>query len=333
MEKYTIGANPGRQPGAHQVVEELGKKPPKQKKKWSKDAIKKQVLAQSMALPGVIMMIVFTVFPIYGIYVAFSRFNIFRPVFEAEFVGLHFFRMAFNHPNFWQALTNTIAINGLRIMIAFPLTIMVAIMINDLTNIRFKKLVQTVSYLPFFISWIVVGGMMIQWLSSDGLFNSVLMGIGLTSEPILFLAEPGNYWAIAVISQIWHGLGWGTILYLAAMTAIDPTLYEAAKIDGATKIQQIRHITIPGMRHIIAINLVLTVAGLLGSNLDQTLILRNPRNFTRADVLGSFVFDTALGGGMWSLAAAVGLVISLVSFVLVIVTNIASKKIGDADIF
>ena len=333
MEKYTVGANPGRQPGAQQVVEELGKKPQLPKKKWTKDAMKKQFLAQSMALPGVIMMIVFTVFPIYGIYVAFSRFNIFRPVFEAEFVGLHFFRMAFNHPNFRQALINTVGMNTIRIMVAFPLTIIVAIMVNDLTNIRFKKIMQTVSYLPFFISWIVIGGMMIQWLSSNGLLNNILMGIGIINEPILFLADPSNYWAIAIISDIWRNLGWGTILYLAAMTSIDPTLYEAAKIDGAKKLQQIRHITIPGMRHIIAINLVLTVAGLLGSNLDQTLILRNPRNFPRADVLGSFVFDTALGGGMWSLAAAVGLVISLVSFVLVIVTNIASKKIGDADIF
>lgn len=331
MENERIYKHPGA--GQALVAPTDDKNHRKVKKKWTKDAIKKQVLAQSMALPGVIMMIVFTIFPIYGIYVAFSRFNIFRPVFEAEFVGLHFFRMAFNNPNFRQALINTVGMNTIRILIAFPLTIIVAIMINDLTNIRFKKIVQTISYLPFFISWIVIGGMMIQWLSSAGLLNNILMGIGLTREPIQFLAEPSNYWAIAIISDIWRNLGWGTILYLAAMTAIDPTLYEAAKIDGAKKLQQIRYITIPGMRHIIAINLVLTVAGLLGSNLDQTLILRNPRNFPRADVLGSFVFDTALGGGMWSLAAAVGLVISIVSFVLVIVTNIASKKIGDADIF
>ena len=333
MQKNTVGARPEKHPGAHLVVDELGKLGKKPKKKWSKDAIKKQVMAQSMALPGVIMMIVFTIFPIYGIYVAFSRFSMFHPVLSAEFVGLHFFRMAFNHPMFMPALINTVGMNVIRILIAFPLTIIVAIMVNELTNMRFKKIMQTVSYLPFFISWIVIGGMMIEWMGSLGLFNNVLMGIGLISEPIGFLTTPEYYWAVAIISDIWRNLGWGTILYLAAMTSIDPTLYEAAKIDGARKLQQIRHITIPGMRHIIAINLVLTVAGLLGSNLDQTLILQNPRNFVRSDVLGSFVFRTGIGQGNFSIAAAIGLVISLVSFVLVIVTNIASKKIGDADIF
>jgi len=325
-----------KQPGASQTVVEPhkgGKKAPKRKKRWTREAIKKQMMSQSMALPGVIMMIVFTIFPIYGIYVAFSRFSIFHPVLSAEFVGLHFFRMAFNHPMFMPALINTIGMNVIRIAVAFPLTIVVAIMVNELTNLRFKKIMQTVSYLPFFISWIVIGGMMIEWMGSFGLFNNILMGLNIISEPILFLPTPEYYWAIAIISDIWRNLGWGTILYLAAMTSIDPTLYEAAKIDGARKLQQIRHITIPGMRHIIAINLVLTVAGLLGSNLDQTLILQNPRNFPRSDVLGSFVFRTGIGQGNFSIAAAVGLVISLVSFVLVIVTNIASKKIGDADIF
>lgn len=305
----------------------------KEKKRVSKDKLKKQMLSQSMALPGVIFMIVFTVFPIYGLYVAFSDFNIFRPILEAEFVGLYWFRVVFAHPQFSQALINTIGMNVIRILVAFPLTIMVAIMINELTNLRFKKILQTISYVPFFISWIVIGGMLRTWLSEFGLINNLMLDIGLFDSSVPFLATESYYWAIAIISDIWRNLGWGTILYLAAMTAIDPTLYEAAKMDGATKLQQIRNITIPGIRHIIAINLVLTVSGLLGSNLDQTLILQNAANFNRSDVLGSLVFREGLTGMNFEFAAAVGLIISIISFILVIVTNIASKKIGDADIF
>ena len=299
----------------------------------SRDRLKKQLLSQSMALPGVIFMIVFTLFPIYGLYVAFSDFNIFRPIMDAEFVGLYWFRVAFDHPQFMQAVINTIAMNVIRIVISFPLTIIVAIMINELRNLRFKKILQTISYLPFFISWIVIGGMLRTWLSEFGLLNNILMDIGIFNQRVPFLAIESYYWAIAVISDIWRNLGWGTILYLAAMTAIDPTLYEAAKIDGASKLQQIRNITIPGMRHIIAINLVLTMSGLLGSNLDQTLILQNAANFNRSDVLGSLVFRTGIGQANFSFAAAVGLVISIISFILVILTNLLSKKIGDADIF
>jgi len=303
------------------------------KRKLSRDRLKKQMMFQSMALPGVIFMIVFTLFPIYGLYVAFSDFSIFRPIREAEFVGLYWFRVAFNNPQFMQAMVNTLGMNIIRILISFPLTIAVAIMINDLTNFRFKKWVQSVSYLPFFISWIVLGGMMRAWLSEFGLFNNVLMDFGAITSRIPFLTYEGYYWTIAIISDIWRNLGWGTILYLAAMTAIDPTLYEAAKIDGASKLQQIRFITIPGMRHIIAINLILTVSGLLGSNLDQTLILQNAMNFNRSDVLGSLVFRAGISQGNFSFAAAVGLFVSIISFVLVVVTNLLSKKIGDADIF
>ena len=304
-----------------------------EKRKWSKERIKKEIMGQMMALPGVIFMIVFTILPIYGLYVAFSRFHILRPIMDAEFVGLHWFRVMWNHPLFMQALRNTVGMNVIRIVISFPLTIIVAIMINELTNLRFKKTVQTISYLPFFISWIIIGGMMGEWFRTFGLVNTLLIDLNIISNPIQFLTNADYYWAVAIISDIWRNLGWGTILYLAAMTTIDPTLYEAAKIDGATKLQQIRNITIPGIRHIIAINLVLTISGLLGSNLDQTLILQNPMNFTRSDVLGSFVFRVGLSQGNFSLGAAVGLVISIISFVLVIITNILSKKIGDADIF
>ena len=305
----------------------------KKKKALSQDRLKKQLMYQSMALPGVIFMIIFTILPIYGILIAFQDFNIFRGIWGSQWVGLYYFRAFFNSPDFRMVMSNTIGMNIIRILIGFPLTIIVAIMINELTNMRFKKTLQTISYLPFFISWVVLGGMLRSWLSEVGLMNNLLMDMGFINERIPFLTDPNNYWAVAIISDIWRNLGWNTILYLAAMTSIDPTLYEAARIDGGSKLQQIRHITIPGIRNIIALTLVLTVSGLLGSNLDQTLILQNATNFTASEILGSHVFRQGLMLGNHSYATAVGLFVSIISFVLVIGSNALSKKIGDADIF
>lgn len=309
------------------------KRTAKGKQKFSKDRLKKQIMFQAMALPGVIFMIVFTILPIYGLLIAFQRFNIFRGVWDSPWVGFYHFQAFFRSPDFAMVMGNTIGMNLLRIFTAFPLTIIVAIMINELKNMRFKKTLQTVSYLPFFISWVVLGGMIIAWLSEVGLVNNVLMDLGLINERIPFLTDPSNYWTIAIISDIWRTLGWNTILYLAAMTAIDPTLYEAARIDGGSKIQQIIYITIPGIRNIIALTLVLTVSGLLGSNLDQTLILQNSTNFARSEVLGSYVFRQGLMMGNFSFATAIGIMVSIISFILVIGSNALSKKIGDADIF
>ena len=314
-------------------VGEIMESQEKVKRKVSKDKVKKQMMYQSMALPGVIFMIIFTFIPIYGVLIAFKDFSIFRTVWDSPWVGFYHFERLFNDPMFWTVMRNTLGMNIIRIVVSFPLTIVVAIMINELTNLKFKKAVQTISYLPFFISWVILGGMMTSWLSEVGLVNTFLSDLSFISMPIPFLTNPNYYWAVAIISDIWRNMGWNTILYLAAMTTIDPTLYEAARIDGGSKLQQIVYITLPGIRNIIALTLVLTVSGLLGSNLDQTLVLQNPVNFQASEVLGSFVFRLGILGGHFSFATAVGIFVSVVSFILVIGSNILSKKIGDADVF
>lgn len=311
----------------------VGSMKSRQNKGFSQDRLKKQFMYQTMALSGVMFMIVFTILPIYGVLIAFKDYNVFRGVWASDWVGLYYFRAFFSSPDFSLVMRNTIGMNVIRMLVGFPLTIIVAIMINELKSMKFKKTVQTISYLPFFISWVVLGGMLRAWLSEIGLVNNLLTDVGFISERIPFLTEPSNYWAVAIISDIWRNLGWNTILYLAAMTAIDPTLYEAVRIDGGSKLQQIRYITIPGIRNMIALTLVLTVSGLLGSNLDQTLILQNAANFTASEVLGSHVFRQGLMLGNHSYATAVGLFVSIISFILVISTNALSKKIGDADIF
>ncbi|GAF11438.1 hypothetical protein JCM19046_5037 [Bacillus sp. JCM 19046] len=294
---------------------------------------KQQLPLQMMVIPGILFMIVFTYIPIYGIVVAFKSFTVTDTIASAPWVGFENFRIAFSDPFFWSAVKNTLAISFLKLLIGFTSPILLAILIFELRAGLFKRSVQTISYLPHFLSWIVVGGMLTSWLSTTGLLNSFLMMIGIISEPINFLVEPSNYWMIAVLSDVWKSVGWGTIIYLATMSSIDPTYYEAAKIDGATKLQQIWHITLPLMSFIIALMFVLAVGGLLGSNLDQTLVLINPLNASRAEVIDSYVFKIGLVQGDFSYATAVGLAISIVSLILVIITHKITKKLNNRSIF
>ncbi|MFB4212745.1 ABC transporter permease [Shouchella sp. JSM 1781072] len=294
---------------------------------------KQQLPLQLMVIPGVIFMLIFTYIPIYGIVVAFKSFSVTDTIASAPWVGLDNFRIAFSDPFFWSAVRNTLAISFLKLLIGFTAPIILAILIFELKAGLFKRSVQTISYLPHFLSWIVVGGMLTSWLSTTGLLNSFLITIGLLDEPRNFLVEPQSYWMIAVLSDVWKSVGWGTIIYLATMASIDPTYYEAAKIDGATKLQQIWHITLPLMSFIIALMFVLAVGGLLGSNLDQTLVLINPLNASRAEVIDSYVYKIGLVQGDFSYATAVGLAISVISLILVIITHKITKKLNNRSIF
>lgn len=204
-------------------------------------------------------------------------------------------------------------------------------MIFEVKSGPFKRVVQTVSYLPHFLSWIILGGMLISWLSTSGLLNQVLEGVGMI-EPGAgpnYLLDADKYWWIAVLSDIWKEAGWGTILYLATMSRIDPTFYEAARMDGANKLKQIWYITIPMLKPIISLNLILNVSGLLGSNLDQTLVLMNSQNQAKSEVINSYVYRMGLAQGDFSYATAVGLGISVVSVILLFVANQATKKMND----
>ncbi|MNC42569.1 putative multiple-sugar transport system permease YteP [compost metagenome] len=202
-------------------------------------------------------------------------------------------------------------------------------MIYELSGGRFKKIVQTISYLPHFLSWIVLGGMLIAWFSSSGMFNEIMLSLGLISKPVNILLDANKYWWIATLSDIWKEAGWGTILYLAIMSKIDPTYYEAAKIDGASRMRQIWNITLPNMKPIISLNLILTVSGLLGSNLDQTLVLMNSQNRVKAEVINSYVYRMGMTQGDFSYATAVGLGVSIVSVILLISANKVSSKLND----
>lgn len=305
----------------------------KKKKKGFIKTLKSQSLYQLMVLPGILLIILFNFVPMYGIIIAFKDFSVFDGINGSPWVGLQYFKEFFSDNMFWAVMKNTVGISFLKLIIGFPAAIILAILINEIVNVRLKKLVQTISYLPHFLSWVILGGMFISWLSEAGLVNSMLLDFGLIEKPIRFLTDPNKYWAIAVISDIWKEVGWSTILYIAAMTGINPSLYEAARMDGASKFKQIIHITIPSIRHIIALTFVLAVGGLLGSNLEQTLVLQNPVNYKTSEVLNSFVYKMGIQQGDFSYATAVGIFVSVISLILVVGSHLVTKKISDQSVF
>lgn len=294
--------------------------------------VKKQAGLQSMVIPGVIFMIIFCFMPIYGLSIAFKNYTVVDTLATAKWVGFDNFMIAFRDKFFWKSVVNTLGISFLKLLIGFTIPIILSVMIYEIKDGPFKRIMQTISYLPHFLSWIVLGGMMISWMSTTGMFNEILLSLGVISEPRNILLDADKYWFIAVLSDVWKEAGWGTILYLAAMAGIDSTYYEAAKIDGASRIKQILHITLPLLKTIICLNFILTVSGLLKSNLDQTLVLMNSQNRVKAEVIDSYVYRMGITQGDFSYAAAVGLGVSIVSLILLVSANYLTSKINDESV-
>lgn len=300
-------------------------------KLFAKD-FRRQLPLQMMVLPGIIFMIIFCYMPIYGLSIAFKSYTVIDTIDSADWVGWYNFKIVLGDKFFWQSVVNTLGISFLKLLIGFTTPILLSIMIYELRDGPFKRVIQTISYLPHFLSWIVLGGMLINWLSTTGLLNQILMGVGLVKNPTNFLLDSGKYWWIASLSDTWKEAGWGTVLYLATMAGIDPTYYEAARIDGAGRMKQITSITLPLMRTIISLNFILTVSGLLKSNLDQTLVLMNSQNQGRAEVIDSYVYRMGLTQGDFSYATSVGLGVSVVSVILLVTANKITGKINEESV-
>jgi len=301
-------------------------------KSFTKDFIS-QLPFQSMVIPGIVFMIIFCYVPIYGLSIAFKNYTVVDTFSSAKWVGFHNFVIVAKDKYFWQAIVNTLGISFLKLLIGFPAPIVFAIMIYELSDGRFKRIVQTISYLPHFLSWIVLGGMLIKWFSATGFINNILMRLNLIDKPVNFLLNAGAYWWIASLSDVWKEAGWGTVLYLATMAGIDPTYYEAAKIDGAGRMRQIFSITLPLMRNIISLNFILTVSGLLHSNLDQAMVLMNSQNQAKSEVIDSYVYRMGLTQGDFSYATAVGLGVSIVSVILLYSANKVTNKVNEESVF
>lgn len=293
---------------------------------------KKQMPLQLMVFPGIIFMLVFCYYPIYGLSIAFRNYTVIDTLDTAKWVGFDNFKIIFEDKFFWQSVVNTLGISLLKLLIGFTAPIILSIMIYELKDGPFKRIAQTISYLPHFLSWVVMGGMLINWLSTTGMLNQILVGIGFIDKPVNYLLDSGKYWWIAVLSDTWKEAGWGTVLYLATMAGIDPTYYEAARIDGAGRFRQIINITLPMLRTIISLNFILTISSLLKSNLDQTLVLMNSQNQVKAEVIDSYVYRMGLTQGDFSYATAAGLGVAIVSTVLLVLANKFTSRFNEESV-
>ncbi|MFQ3547796.1 MAG: ABC transporter permease subunit [Termitinemataceae bacterium] len=297
---------------------------------------------QFMALCGVLWMLVFNYAPMYGILVGFKQnYRITMPLFSWDFLkstwaaqfGFKHFIDFVKDEQFLNILYNTLGISIFKLLIGFPLPIIFALLLNELRSPRFKRVVQTISYLPHFLSWVVLGGILTTWLSETGLINQLLKLAGFSKQGITFLAEPNYFWPIVVISDIWKELGWSAIIYLAAIVGVDPELYEAATVDGAGRIRQMFSITLPCIKGTITILFILAVGGLLNSNFDQILVLWNPLNASRSSVIDIYVYHVAMRSMRYSYATAIGLFKSVVAFILLFIANRVTNRLNEVSLF
>ncbi|KKO51236.1 ABC transporter permease [Paenibacillus sp. DMB20] len=290
---------------------------------WSD--IRKEWDLYLLLVPGILFILLFKYTPMYGITIAFKDFNIFTGFADSPWVGWKHFEKLFTSPDFALVFQNTVIISLLKIIILFPLPIIVALMLNEMKNMIFKRSVQTVIYLPHFLSWVIVSGLFIDLLSTNGgLVNKLLVSLNL--EPIAFFLDNSVFRSVLVTSAGWKETGWSTIVYLAAFSMIDPTLYEAAKIDGAGKWKQLWHITLPGIAPIIILMFILRLGSILEAGTEQILVMYNPVVYKVSDVIGTYVYRQGLGNQDYSFTTAVGLFEAVISFTLVIVGNSLSKK-------
>ncbi|MGG5336882.1 ABC transporter permease [Enterococcus sp. AZ154] len=285
---------------------------------------------QMMVLPAILLVGIFSYIPMYGILMAFQQYNIFEGMTGSPWIGFDNFRRFFSEPRFWEILRNTIMISVLKIAICFPAPILLALMLNEVKNVAFKRVVQTITYLPHFLSWVIVTGFTMSILSMDnGSLNIALESLNLIDEPINFLSIPRYFWTIIVTTNLWKSIGFGSIVYMAAIAGIDPQLYEAASLDGATKFQQVFLITLPSIVPIITIFLILEIGNLLNAGFEDLLLLgSNPALRNVADVIDTYVYRVGISNSQYSYATAVGLFKAVISVTLLSGANFFARKVG-----
>jgi len=281
-----------------------------------------------MLLPMVALYIVFRYVPMGGLVIAFQNYNIFKGILSSEWVGLAHFEKLFKAKSFYQIFRNTLEISMLKVVFGFPAPILLALLLNEIRSVRFRRVCQNIYYLPHFMSWVIIAGLCFDVFSLNGFINNIIEFFG--GEPIFFLSNSSWFRAMLVISDIWAGVGWGSIIYLAALTGVDTTLYEAAALDGANRWQQIVHVTLPAIMSTIAITFVMRMAGILDAGQDQILLMQNALVRASSEIIDTFVYKQALQSGQYSYSTAVGLFKSVIAFVLVIISEWLRRKAEDA---
>jgi len=289
---------------------------------------------------GLAFLFVFSYAPMFGILMAFQNYDIstgFKGIFSGPWVGFKYFIEFFTDPMFEAILVNTLSLSLLKLLFSFPFPIIFAIMITETRNMAVRRCVQTVSYLPHFISWVIVSGLVFTFFSVDyGVINKIFVFFG--KDPLPFITSPAYYWFLAVFTDIWKDMGWWAIIFIAAITTIDPALFEAAIIDGAGRIARIRYIILPGLGGAVTVTLILSMGSLLGgglsgSNFEQSMLIGNKLNAVRSEIIQSYSLRMGLGMGRFSFGTAVGLLQSITSVILVFGSNAFFKKIRGFGLF
>lgn len=302
----------------------------------------RQLDLQLFAWMGIVYLIIFSFIPMLGIVIAFKDYSInsgFEGILTSDWAGLRFFREFVTDYRFGELVRNTLAISTLKMVFAFPVPILLAIMISEVHSRPFKRVVQTISYLPNFISWVLVYGICNVLLSEQsGILNQLLIAAGLTDKGIPLMTDPDLFWGFSVVLAIWKNSGWWAIIFLSAISGIDPNLYEAAMCDGAGRLQRIWHITLPGIKGSVVTVLILSIGsflggGMVGSNFEQSFLMGNNMNNSTSEIIQTYAFKMGMAEGRFSYATAVDLIQSLISITLILVSNRIVKKVSGESIF
>lgn len=302
----------------------------------------RQLDIQLFALIGIVYMTIFAFIPMAGIVIAFKDYSInsgVAGIWESGWVGLKYFKEFVTDYRFGELLRNTLAISALKMVFAFPVPILLAIMISEARNKTFKRIVQTISYLPNFISWVLVYGICSMLFSEQsGVVNQLLINLGVMEKGIPFMTDPDLFWGFSVALSIWKSAGWWAIIFLAAISGIDPSLYEAAMCDGAGRLQRIWYVTLPGIKGAIVTVLILSIGsflggGMVGSNFEQSFLMGNNMNNATSEIIQTYAFKMGLAEGRFSYATAVDFIQSIISITLILVSNKVAKKVSGEGIF
>ena len=281
-----------------------------------------------MLIPGMIFIIVFRFCPLYGMLVAFKDYDMFKGFAESPWVGLKWFKILFESRDFYNILRNTLVISFLDLIFVFFGSILFAILINEIQSKKYKSVVQTISYLPHFLSWVVVGGLVIQLLSSDSFIVRTVANM-LNVAPQNILLNQKYFFPVIVAGEMWKSIGWGTILFLAAMSGISPELYEAARVDGAGKFQQIWNITLPGIKFIMVIQLLMRIGGIMNVGFEKVFVLQNSMTLDVAEVFSTYNYKVGIGQWNMSFSSALSFFESLTNFILVFIFDRVAKMLGE----
>lgn len=283
-------------------------------------------------LPCLLYYLLFRYLPMFGLVITFKNYNVFKGVWGSDWVGLKYYRMFFENPDFFLLMRNTVLLGLYKLIFGFPAPILLALMLNEMRSAVFKRFVQTVSYLPHFISNVIVASMVIMFLSpTGGLVNQILTGLGFNA--VNFMMEPGMFRTIYVVSEIWQNIGWETIIYLAALTAVDPQLYEAANMDGASRMRKLWHVTLPGIAPTIIIILILNIGKVLEIGFEKVFLMQNAAIYETSDIISTYVYRVGMEQGNYSYGSAIDLFMGVISLIFIYSANYISRKVGETSLW